>query len=242
MLGLFTAGLAGLVTLTTLGALDRPPPQPNLWTVQEQAGAILISTSDRCTRCHGPDRMAAAIDPRRMSRAPDWLAAHIIDPEVIGPGVRDVPATANEAEVAAIRAGLAKMRVADPPAIDETSRRAVVLFNRHCMTCHMMGSGGGTEGPDLTHVGEKLDPGVIERRIVNPAEVQIDAKMPAFGEKLTAGRNPLDRALGGNKKVEPIKPTAGERFALFRRAVGTTGTAGTAGPRNLTLAIFLKKR
>lgn len=185
VLGLFTAGLAGLVTLTTLGALDRPSPQPNLWTLQEQAGAILISTSDRCTRCHGPDRMAAAIDPRRTSRPPDWLAAHIVDPEVIGPGVRDVPATANEAEVAAIRAALAKMRIADPPAIDAGGRRAIVLFNRHCMSCHVMGSGGGTDGPDLTHVGEKLDPGVIERRLVNPAEVQIDAKMPAFGEKLT---------------------------------------------------------
>jgi ubiquinol-cytochrome c reductase cytochrome b subunit len=185
VLGLFTAGLAGFVTLTSLGALDRPPAQPNLWTVQEQAGAALIATSDRCTRCHGPDRMAPAVDPRRMSRPPDWLAAHVVDPEVIGPGVRDVPATSNEAELAAIRAALAKMRLADPPPIDDASRRAIVLFNRHCLGCHVMGSVGGTEGPDLTHIGEKLDPGVIERRIVNPADVQIDANMPAFGEKLS---------------------------------------------------------
>ena len=49
----------------------------------------------------------------------------------------------------------------------------------------MIGSVGGTDGPDLTGVGEKVDPGVIERRIVNPAEVQIDSKMPAFRDKLT---------------------------------------------------------
>jgi ubiquinol-cytochrome c reductase cytochrome b subunit len=186
VLGVFTAGLAGVVTLTTLGALDNPQRQPHLWSVREQAGAILIASSDRCTRCHGPDRMAPAVDPRRLSRTADWVAAHVVDPEVIGPGVRDVPATSNEAEVEAIRMAIAKMRSGDPPAIDEVGRRSVVLVNRHCLSCHVIGEVGGTEGPDLTHVGEKLDPGVIERRIVNPADVQIDAKMPAFHDKLTA--------------------------------------------------------
>ena len=185
VIGLFTAGLAGAVTLTTLGALDRPPQQPHVWTVQEHAGAILISSSDRCTKCHAPERMAPPVDPKRQSRPPDWLAAHVVDPEVIGPGIRDVPEAANEAEVSAIRAALTKMRAADPPVLDEVSRRAIVLFNRHCLSCHVMGSIGGTDGPDLTHVGEKLDPGVIERRIVNPADVQIDSKMPAFRDKLT---------------------------------------------------------
>ena len=145
--------------------------------------------------------MAAAIDPRRTSRPPDWLSAHIVDPEVIGPGVRDVPVSSDEAEVAAIRAALAKMRVADPPAVDEVSRRAIVLFNRHCLSCHVMGSVGGTDGPDLTHVGEKLDPGVIERRIVNPAEVQIDAKMPAVRRQAHAGRDSFDRALAWDEKI-----------------------------------------
>ena len=185
LLGLFTAGLAGVVTLTTLGALDRPQQQPHLWTVQEQAGAILISSSDRCTRCHGADRMAPPVDPRRLSRPADWVAAHVVDPEVIGPGIRDVPATSNEADINAIRLAIAKMRRATPPGTDAMARQAIVLVNRHCLSCHVLGSVGGTEGPDLTHVGEKLDPGVIERRIVNPADVQIDAKMPAFGDKLT---------------------------------------------------------
>jgi ubiquinol-cytochrome c reductase cytochrome b subunit len=185
VLGLFTAGLAGAVTLTVLGALDTPARQPHIWTVQEQAGAILIASGDRCTKCHAPDRMAAPVDPRRSSRPPDWLAAHVVDPEVIGPGVRDVPEGSNEAEISAIRAALTRLRMADPPPQDEGSRRAVVLFNRHCLSCHVIGSVGGTDGPDLTHVGEKLDPGVIERRIVNPADVQIDATMPAFHDKLT---------------------------------------------------------
>ena len=185
LLGVFTAGLAGAATLTVLGALDKPPQQPHVWTVQEQAGAILISSSDRCTKCHAPDRMAAPVDPRRMTRAPDWVASHVVDPEVIGPGVRDVPETTNEAEIAAIRAALTKMRLAEPPPQDDANRRSIVLFNRHCLSCHVMGSVGGTDGPDLTHVGEKLDPGVIERRIVKPADVQIDATMPAFHDKLS---------------------------------------------------------
>ena len=69
--------------------------------------------------------------------------------------------------------------LADPPPPDDGEAAPIVLFNRHCLSCHVDGIGvGGTEGPDLTDVGEKLDPGVIERRIVNPAEVQIDAAMP----------------------------------------------------------------
>ena len=185
VLGVFTAGLAGVVTLTTLGAMDRPRRQPDVWTVQEEAGAILIASSDRCTRCHRADGMTAPVDPRRVSRPQDWLAAHIVDPEVIGPGVRDVPVSSNDAENNAIRAALGRMRVADPPPLDEASRKAIVLVNRYCLTCHVIGSVGGTDGPDLTHVGEKLDPGFIERRIINPADVQIDADMPAFGDKLT---------------------------------------------------------
>ncbi len=214
ILGLFTAGLAGVVTLTTIGALDRPAAQPNLWSVQEQAGAILISTSDRCTKCHGPDRMTAAVDPRHMSRPPDWLAAHVADPEVIGPGVREVPATSSESEVAAIRAALTKMRSIDPPTIDDASRQAIVLFNRQCLSCHVIGSVGGTDGPDLTHVGEKLDPGVIERRIVNPADVQIDASMPAFGGKLTAAEIHSLALWLGTKKIRASAFCLNRRFCL----------------------------
>lgn len=184
VLSVFTAGLAAVATLTTLGALDRPPSSSGQWNIQEIAGAALIESSDRCTRCHGPDRVARAIEAGRIGQSASWLDAHVADPEVIAPGVRTPPET-NEAETAALRAALARMRSAPPPAVDPAIRRVHLLINYHCLSCHIIDGVGGTDGPNLSKVGEKHDPGMIERRLIDPTGVQLDAEMPAFGDKLS---------------------------------------------------------
>jgi mono/diheme cytochrome c family protein len=52
------------------------------------------------------------------------------------------------------------------------------------LSCHIIDGVGGKDGPNLSKAGEKLDPGMIERRIVDPTDVQIDAEMPALGDKI----------------------------------------------------------
>ena len=184
VLGLVTAGLAAVVTLTTLGALDRPPSVAGQWNVQEIAGAVLVTSSDRCTKCHAPDRLASPIEAGRIAQTSSWLDAHVADPEVIAPGVRPPPET-EEAETSAIRAALARMRSGALPAMDDAAKRVAVLFNRHCLSCHTVDGVGGKDGPNLSKAGEKNDPGQIERRIIDPTEIQFDAEMPAFGDKMT---------------------------------------------------------
>ena len=103
---------------------------------------------------------------------------------MIAPGVRPPP-EADEAETAAIRAGLARLRSGVPPAMDDATRRVAVLFTRHCLSCHTVDGVGGKDGPNLSKAGEKLDPGQIERRIIDPTEIQFDAEMPAFANKMT---------------------------------------------------------
>jgi ubiquinol-cytochrome c reductase cytochrome b subunit len=179
VLGFFTAGLAAAVTLTVLGALDRPPVPTTAWDVRELAGVALIGTSDRCTRCHGPDRVAAPIEPGTISRPADWLAAHVTDPIAIAPGVREAPAS-NEFEVAALVAALGRIRSEPAPSIDPVTARAVVAFNRECLACHTVDGIGGRQGPNLSAVGRTMDATTIERRIINPFDVQIDATMPPF--------------------------------------------------------------
>ena len=63
VLSLFTAGLAAVATLTTLGALDKPAAGGTQWNIQEIAGASLIQSSERCTRCHGPEKVARRSSP-----------------------------------------------------------------------------------------------------------------------------------------------------------------------------------
>jgi len=181
----FTAGLAMMATLTTMGALDRPRRQEGAWNIREIAGASLVASSDRCTRCHGPDRLAQAIEPGRIGKPQDWLDMHVADPEVIAPGIREPP-DANQSETAAIRAALARLRSTTPPAVDAATTRLYVNFNRFCMNCHVMDGVGGTDGPELTHAGRKLDVVTIELRIIDPLTIQPDAEMPAFGARIPA--------------------------------------------------------
>lgn len=184
VLSVVATGLATVVALTTLGAMDKPQVAAKGWNLRERAGALIVLSDDRCTRCHAPDKMALPIEPGRISKPQEWLAAHAADPEVIGPGVRPAP-EANEAESAAIVAALARLRSGPPPAMDAETRRMTRLFNRHCINCHKIDGVGGTDGPDLSKIGGKHDLETIVRRITNPVDVQSDAEMPEFASKLS---------------------------------------------------------
>ncbi len=184
VLGLFTAGLAALVTLTVLGALDKPPQDASQWTIRELGGAHILATSERCTRCHGPEKLAAAIEPGRIRQAREWIVSHVNDPEVIAPGVRAAPES-NQYETTAIIAALARLRASAPPVLAEPVRQVYGLLSQHCLECHLIDGVGGTEGPELTHVGKDQDAGMIERRLVDPFSMDPGASMPAFVDTLT---------------------------------------------------------
>jgi ubiquinol-cytochrome c reductase cytochrome b subunit len=174
---------AGIVLLTTYGSRDtvaRPGPA---WTIRELAGAALIQ-SDRCARCHSDTGIAAPIEAGRIGRPADWLAGHIADPEMIAPGLRPAPAT-NDRDNAAILAALARLHAGPAPAAASVTPQVAVLFNRHCLSCHLIDGVGGKDGPDLSHVGRKLDDTRIAAQITNAKAVDPKAKMPVFEGKLT---------------------------------------------------------
>jgi ubiquinol-cytochrome c reductase cytochrome b subunit len=184
VLGLFTAGLAGVVTLTVLGARDKPAQPAGSWTIFEIAGASIATSSERCVKCHAPDRVASPIVAGRIGQSQTWIAAHVNDPEVIAPGIRPAPPS-NERETAAIIAALGRLRSGAPPAVDDATRRIYVTLTQHCFECHEIDGIGGSDGPNLSKIGAEQDAGLIQRRIVDPFEVQFDAEMPAFGDKLS---------------------------------------------------------
>jgi ubiquinol-cytochrome c reductase cytochrome b subunit len=184
VLGLFTAGLAAITTLTILGARDRPAEGGAAWNIRELGGAQILATSERCTRCHGTDKLAAPVEAGRIRQAREWIAAHVNDPEVIAPGLRPAPES-NQYESAAIVAALARLRASAPPELAEPVRQTYALLAQHCLECHVIDGVGGKEGPELTHVGKDADAGMIERRLVDPFSVDPAAEMPAFVDTLT---------------------------------------------------------
>ncbi|HWQ00422.1 MAG TPA: c-type cytochrome, partial [Vicinamibacterales bacterium] len=154
------------------------------WGVREIAGGVLV-TERGCARCHRDDGIADPLERTTRSRPRPWLATHLVDPEVIAPGVRPAP-EANEREVAAMLAFLGRRAAGQsPPLVPPAERAAAVVFARHCIGCHRIDGDGGGDGPDLSHVGRDRDAGWLRRWIADPEAVDPDADMPAFGEKLT---------------------------------------------------------
>jgi ubiquinol-cytochrome c reductase cytochrome b subunit len=183
LLGAFSAGLVAITTLTVLGALDKPATTTGGWNVREHAGAILIQEGS-CASCHSDTGVAAPVDPVRVSRPRDWVASHLVDPEMISPGLRPAP-TVDLHDLSAMVAALAKGRTGVPlPAVDEDGRMNV-LFNRHCLRCHVLGAVGGDEGPALTGIGMEADEARLIRQITVPRELKPDGEMPSFVDKLT---------------------------------------------------------
>jgi len=71
------------------------------------------------------------------------------------------------------------------PILADADAELAVLFNRNCLRCHTLGGVGGTQGPVLTTVGDKLDEAGIRRQIERPKEVKPTGDMPAFLDTLT---------------------------------------------------------
>ena len=79
---------------------------------------------------------------------------------------------------------------AERPALKDVSGEvrtaAVATFGEACAKCHSLNGAGGDIGPDLTHVGRRLDAAAIARQIENPAAANPESDMPVFKGKLTA--------------------------------------------------------
>ena len=179
--GLFFLAVA---TLTMVGAMDQPARQGDKWNHREIAGIALTAT-DRCTKCHKADGVAATIEGGRISRPQDWIKAHIADPEMVAAGLRDVPPN-NERETEAIVAAVGKLRGGPAPVSSHEEVEMSMILQRHCLSCHVVDGVGSTTNDNLTHVGAKRNATEIAQRIANPKMLKPNSDMPAFETKLTA--------------------------------------------------------
>jgi len=185
LLATFVGGLSAAAALTVLGAMDRPAVERAAWSIPELAGATIIA-SETCTSCHDTEGVAGPITAGAIGRPQDWLAAHVVDPIAIAPGVREPPESDREA-TAAVLAALTRMRTETPPVQDPETALAMVVFTRECMECHTLNGIGGDEGPNLSEVGNDHTADEIELRVIDPFNVDWTAEMPAFGDKLSPG-------------------------------------------------------
>ena len=179
---------AAIVLLTYLGFKDSPAhADPSRWTTLAIAGHE-FAQDQRCQTCHRIGGAANPIADMRLRRGPEWLLAHVRDPETIAPGERKVPPggmTASQAH--SILSYMRKLRAGGgtPPPLAGETQTATLVFGRHCANCHVIEGEGGNTGPDLTRAGEKRDAAWLREWIADPEAIEPTADMPAFGDRLT---------------------------------------------------------
>jgi mono/diheme cytochrome c family protein len=137
--------------------------------------------------CHTQGGPANPITNIRLTHGPEWLIAHVRDPQVIAPGTRPVPDGAfSESAGRSVVSYMAKVRTgASYPSISEETRTASLVIGRYCASCHMIDGEGGSAGPDLTHAGAARDAKWLKEWIADPSLIDPAANMPPFGDRLT---------------------------------------------------------
>jgi ubiquinol-cytochrome c reductase cytochrome b subunit len=183
--GAVMAGLIAVITLTALGWRDRPLNAAAAgWTLREIGGRTFVERA-ACARCHSPVGIADPLEAMSSARGVEWIAGHVIDPEMIAPGLRQPPAAPDERAVAAIVAYVHRLSREPFPNVPEQQRIVGAIFARYCVGCHIIDGDGGKDGPELSHIGSKHDASVLRRLIADPESVNPDAEMPAFAKRLT---------------------------------------------------------
>lgn len=142
----------------------------------------------RCAACHTIGGAANPIADTRLRRDPEWLRAHVADPEIIAPGTRKPPPGGmTQSQGRAVASYMQKVRAAaPPPELTGEARTAVLVYGRFCGNCHLIDGEGVNQGPDLTRAGEKRDAKWLREWIADPATIDENADMPAFNDRLTA--------------------------------------------------------
>jgi ubiquinol-cytochrome c reductase cytochrome b subunit len=183
----FCGGLLGVAVLTSLGLRDTPrSTDVNEWAPLSLAG-YEFAHDERCQTCHQEGGVASPIDETIARRDPEWLVAHVRDPQMIAPDLRPVPSGAmTEGQGRAVVAYMRRVRAGALAPSHTPHQPAIAVYGRYCSTCHALDGEGATVAPDLSRVGAKHDAMWLREWITDPASVQFDATMPPFGERLNA--------------------------------------------------------
>ena len=147
--------------------------------------------------------MADPLEHATMGRGPEWIAGHVVDPEMIAPGLREPPVAASTSakspRSSPTSGGCRASRI-------RGSRRRLKLprpcSRGYCIGCHVIDGDGGKDGPDLSRYRPETRSATLRRWIADPESVNPDAEMPAFGKRLTPDRARRDRGLPGGSALK----------------------------------------
>lgn len=133
----------------------------------------------QCSRCHGQDAKgsdetgAPDLTGTLRRASSDAGIYRILREGISGTAMLPVPADTPNPTVWQTVAYINSLRT-DPANIDlpGSASRGLALYNGKgdCASCHMINGEGGRLGPDLSFVGEELDPDELKSALVDPDE------------------------------------------------------------------------
>ena len=179
-------GVVAVVALTTLGWRDKPASAAaaDTWSMRAIGGRQFAANA-KCARCHSESGMADPLEQVSMSRGPEWLTGHVADAEMIAPGLREPPTTVSEREAAALVAYVKQVTRQPYPGYPPQIETAAGVWARYCVGCHVIDGDGGSDGPELSHIGAKHDAAELKGWIADPEAIKPETDMPSFGKRLT---------------------------------------------------------
>ncbi|MFI4876849.1 MAG: cytochrome b N-terminal domain-containing protein [Blastopirellula sp. JB062] len=90
---------------------------------------------------------------------------------------------------------------------------AVVFQNKCCRNCHALEGSGGKRGPDLTHIGTRMNPEAMVRQVV-----QGGGNMPAYAQQMNSAEVTALVAFLVKLRPEGVPPAAVPSAAALSRA------------------------
>ena len=185
VIGGVVAVALSVVALTTLGWRDRPVRAASDDWSMRAIGGRGFAANRKCERCHSDSGMADPVERMSLARGPAWLVAHVGDPEMIAPGLREPPKAVTEREAAALAAYVRQLSRKPYPGYAPQTEIAAGVWARYCVGCHILDGDGGKDGPELTRIGAKHDAPTLRDWIADPEAVKPDTDMPSFGDRLS---------------------------------------------------------
>jgi mono/diheme cytochrome c family protein len=145
-----------------------------------------FAADQRCAVCHRTGGPANPVSETRLTKDPDWVIAHMADPETITPGSRKAPPGGmRESQARSVISYLQRVRAGGVAPSQVDHKQGIVVYGTWCVRCHIMDGEGVKTGPDLTQIGEKRDAKWLQSWIADPGAIDAKADMPAFVDRLS---------------------------------------------------------
>jgi mono/diheme cytochrome c family protein len=169
-------------------------PRPAPYKPQGEFGALV--SRYRCLSCHqvhgwGGTLSTVSFDRIGSQLQKSYLESYLLEPSAVRVSIEArMPHFNMERKEAQVLSDYLSMVFLDDlldgpfaPARDAAIRGERLYAKLGCQSCHIVGTGGGYVGPDLSNSGKRLKPGWIEAWLSDPNRWKPETLQPDYGLK-----------------------------------------------------------